>query len=528
MSEIKKWVKRSNCKDFNSYVEYCTGKTTKQFAEDQFKEYCCPQIPLIAEELLKIKGEQGFIAGVFDYDADGLCSAAETHLLFNKIGIKHSLTIPKRMSEGYGVSPAMVQRFENATVLFTVDNGISAFDAISEAKNKGMTVIVIDHHNGNGELPDADIIADPEELSKGWSYVHYCGAGLVYKLAQHMFPEDTEFLNQLSCFAGIATIADAVDVTGDNRNIIEKGLENLNKRNGTKGLNALLDLIEEKAGVNPYTVESIAFKLAPVINAPGRLNDLGGEQVLRCFFASETNAMKYAKALYDINEQRKELVKTAMENCTVQGNNISFIYDPTISEGICGIIAGQLSSTYHKPAYVMTKGVNGLVKGSARCEEGYNVFLSLQECAQDLAAFGGHNQAAGFSLKENTITDFLQDLDSCTTKLSEECTEYYDFEIDPADILPLYCEQNKIAIFGEGLKLPVVKLRTTVESPKTIGSTGTTFSCLMGNTKCIGFKMAEKYHELGSPKIMTIYATLNINWYKGRPNSQLQIFDMEL
>ena len=523
----KQWKKRNGCKDFDDYVLQATGRSIRQLYAERTKEYVCPGIDQVAAELLKAKEDGKKVVGVFDFDADGICSTAEMHLVLNKLGISHGLIVPKRLSEGYGLNPGMIDRMDGADVVVTVDNGITAHDAIAVAKDRGMQVIIMDHHNALGEVPDADIIVDAEEFPEGWTFTHYCGAGLVYKLAEYMFPKDDDFLDVLSCFAAIATVGDVVDVTADNHNIIARGLENINRRRCTPGLACLLNKIAENSNIDPFTVSDLAMTVVPLINAPGRLSDDGGEQVLRCLFASEKSAPAAAQKLCDINAERKQLVQTALDTLTPKGGHITFLYDESLKEGICGIIAGRYATSTHKPSYVMTKAEDGTIKGSARCEEGYNVFHDLSRCKEYLTKFGGHDCAAGFSFREEDLDKVFEILETSVEAPKNEGTEFYDLEVEPSDILPLYCEQNKIAIFGEGLRRPVLRMKAMVEDAKAVGKKQDVLLFKAANTKCIGFSLMEKYTALGRPSSVVLYGTLDINWFRKRPSAQITVLDIE-
>lgn len=523
----KKWKQKNNCKNFSEYVVSTTGRTMAQLLAENEKTYLCPNIDKVANALLEIRDSGKIIAGVFDFDADGICSTAEMHMLLSKLKIKHTLTVPKRLSEGYGISTQMVNRLSGADVILTVDNGITANEAVAAAKNQGKQVIIMDHHNAVGNIPNADIIVDAEEFPEGWTFSHYCGAGLVYKLAEYMFPNETDWLDTLSCFAAIATIGDVVDVTGDNRNIIRRGLNNINHRKCLPGLKALLDMIADANGIDPFTVNDIAMKVVPAVNAPGRLEDNGGEQVLQCFFSKEGTSTIAAQKICDTNDTRKQLVQEALDTLPPKGNNIAFLYDTSLKEGICGIIAGRFSSEKHKPSFVMTKCADGTLKGSARCEEGQNVFANLSKCSGLLTRFGGHDCAAGFALEEQNVDKLFEALEANTKLPQGEDIEFFDIDIAPGDVLPLFCDQNKIGVFGEGLKLPVLRMTAMVEDPKIIGKNQNTLSFKAANTKCIGFSLAEKYRELGSPASVVLYGTLDINWFRKRPSPQITLIDIE-
>ena len=523
---MAEWKKRGACTTFEEYVQEKTGTTSADIQASGSVTYICPQIPEIAE---KIRINTRPICVVADYDADGIGSAAILHSVFKKLGLEHQIIIPKRMKEGYGMNPSMVERIKPGSLVITIDNGISANEAIDRAYEAGMEVVIMDHHLASGVLPKAEIIADPEQIPDGWTFDGYCGAGLAFKLAEELFPKETEFLDTMSCFAAISTIADSVNVTGDNRNIILRGLKNINSspRRCLPGLSALLDVVKERDRVDVFGVTEIAFKVAPIINAPGRLDDDGGIRVLTCLFAG-SDAKEKAEAIYEENRVRISLVKEAIEEMEVRGSNISFVYDEKIREGICGIIAGKLAQESHKPAFVMTKAENGLIKGSARCEEDCNVFEMISGAGYLLAGYGGHQCAAGFSLQEQNLEELLRYLDSHVSKDAMEASNYYDLEAEPSQLTNMFLAMRKIDVFGAGLEKPVIKVTSEITDAKKIGADKThlTFK-VHGGTKTIAFGMAEAYFEMGEPNEMTVYGTLEVNWWKGTPYVQLQAVDIE-
>lgn len=554
------WMKRNDeVQDFVSYVVSKSGRTPSMLVEerDPDKEYHTGRLIDAAERLVKAKDEGRTVCGVFDYDADGLCSAAEAHLLLSKMGIRHTLTIPRRMTDGYGVNPDIIARLEEGAVLLTVDNGIAANDAIRAAKDKGMEVIILDHHNAHFkdgldveklvaennnvpkeewfDLPCADLIIDPEamlvsprtKLPDGWDYGHYCGAGLVFKLACILYEQEPDFIDDLSTFAAIATIGDSVDVTADNARIIEHGLSCINHGKGTEGLREILKLIKKEGDTSPYDTETIAYYLAPMINAPGRLEDEGGNFVLQCFFSTGAKARANAAKLKEYNEARKQHVEDAMENAAVLGKKIAFVYDETIPEGVCGIIAAKLCEKYHKPAFVMTMAENGKVKGSSRGNDGDSILTLLRSCEDTLTGFGGHDQAAGFSLMPDKVQDFRRALEKAAKNPVEDDVQYYDIDILPKDVHKLYVDQNHLGIFGQGLEVPVIKMTAMAANPQTMGADKTHLRFTMANTKCVAFGLAQKYEDLGKPLTMTIYGRVGINWFRGIPNAQIQVIDFE-
>ena len=175
-----------------------------------------------------------------DYDVDGICSVSQSVLMANKYGIDLRVRLPKRFSEGYGLSEKIIDEIDRG-IIITVDNGICSHSAIQKAKDKGLYVIITDHHlpmknkDGSDYLPNADIIFNPH-LGNTCEFKDYCGAGIVYKLIETINPLDTDFLNQMSVYAAFATIADCVPLVEDNRNIVIKGISNIKSSKITTGI----------------------------------------------------------------------------------------------------------------------------------------------------------------------------------------------------------------------------------------------------------------------------------------------------
>ena len=330
----KKWIKKGLCRNFAEYVVEQTGMTQEMILNSGKVKYSCPGITKAARYIVDAVQRNRHIEVVADYDADGIGSAAQIHMILKKLGaVNYRITIPKRMLDGYGINSRIIADIPDGSLVITIDNGISANEAIREAKRRGMTVVVLDHHLRNGELPPADLIVDPEDNPEGWTSPYYCGAGLTYKLAEDLFPYETNFLDHLSAFAAISTIADSVYVLGDNRNIITRGLRNLNSRTCPEGLQAILDYLAQEKNMEHIGIGEINFKIAPIVNAPGRLSDDGGKKILRAFFQHGNRAQEYAKEIYDINEERKELVAKAQEmvetgeagDCFLRKGNVIFL-----------------------------------------------------------------------------------------------------------------------------------------------------------------------------------------------------------
>ena len=535
--KTERWIKRGNCKNFAEYVLSVTGQKQEELLNTGKKQYACPGIPEAARMLKQAVAEGRHIEVVADYDADGIGSAAQIFLILRKLGAgKIRITIPKRMMDGYGINMRIITDIPDRAFVMTIDNGIAAVEPVAYAKEHGMTVVVLDHHLRNGDVPKADLVVDPEDNPEGWTYPHYCGAGLTYKLAEELFPGDTGFLDGLSCFAAISTIADSVDVTGDNRNIIIRGLKNMNARRCPEGLGAILDYLRDEKSMEHIGIGEIGYKIAPMVNAPGRLSDNGGIKILNAFFQRGTKAQEYAAEIYNINEERKNLVAKAQEmveeghgeGCFLRKEKIIFLYLPDFQEGLCGILAGKLSESDARPAFVMTKDSHGYIKGSARSQSGVDVFHILQAASDLMLKFGGHAQAAGFSFEEKNLDAVYEAMEGATPEPTQEGEGmYYDLETLPLSVPSIHTAMGQIGVYGTGFPEPVLKITGPVDDAKGIGESGEHLSFRMAGVRYIAFYLSDKYAALGCPSTLTVYGTVGTNWYKGRAYVQVNVIDFE-
>lgn len=522
------WQKRGKCTSFEAYLYERTGHHMDELLDSGSLAYLCHGMCEAANLIKRAVYEKRKLYVIVDYDADGIGSGAEIFMTLKKLGASNfQIIIPKRMKDGYGINIRMLEMIPDGSFILTIDNGIAAQPAIIEAKRRGMTIVILDHHQQNGQLPPADLIIDPEAIPEGWTFTHYCGAGLTYKLAEFLFPQDIAFLDQLSTFACISTIGDSVSVTGDNRNIILRGMRNLNARNCPEGLAAILDYLKENCKMEHISEYEIGFKIAPLLNAPGRLADEGGKFVLQSMFQKGAAAQKCAEKLYLINEKRRELVKDAQDRMVPKGEKIKFLYLPNFQEGLCGILAGHISEDTQLPTFVMTKASDGSVKGSARSNASTDIFVLLKNVSGMLSRYGGHPAAAGFSFDEKYLDPIYECLESGAPIPSQMNVKFYDLDTVIEELPQIYLSMQRIGIFGFGLPTPVLRIRAFIFEPKAIGIEKIHLSFKISGMKCIAFSLYEKYKDLGEPNYMTLYITLTTNWWKGQSSMQLNVLDFE-
>ena len=405
-----------------------------------------------AVEILREKIEQGKkIRIIGDYDIDGVQSVYILYSALKKSGAIVDYAIPDRIADGYGVNTRLIGAAseEGIDTILTCDNGIAALDAVKEAKELGMTVIITDHHEIPYEeteeggrsylLPEADAIVNPKQPGCPYPNKHLCGAAVAFKLVQVLYQavgkemsEAMEFLEN----AAFATVGDVMDLMGENRIIVKEGLKYLNKTSnyGIRALAARNQI--EMGSIKSY---HIGFVLGPCLNASGRLDT--AKRALKLLLAEdETEAAAGAADLYDLNASRKELTeqsviqaKEMVEQGTLKNDKVLVIYLPECHESLAGIIAGRIREQYNRPVFVLTKGEEG-VKGSGRSIEAYSMYEELVRCSGLLTKFGGHPMAAGLAMPEENVDCFRRQINENTSLTEEDLRPKVIIEIGRAHV----------------------------------------------------------------------------------------------
>lgn len=539
-----------------------TGKTETELLNDS-KYYDIPIADKIIKILDKAKQDNVFITVVGDYDADGVTSSTQWKLALKKKGIRHRIRLPKRHSEGYGLNEKIIDEIDDGIVL-TVDNGIAALDSIKKAKEKGLYVIIVDHHqpvikmiDGKPEkiLPDADIILDPHAIDGQADFKYYCGAGLTYKIIEKWFKDDKMFVKKMSSFAAIGTICDVMPLIDDNRKIVKAGLKAMLEKGGrTIGLLKLMKVFNLEQRI---TAEDIGFGIGPAINACGRLGDpvapKEADEALDLltfsgdFDTAEMMAGKIAgrnlKDGLSVNETRKKLVKLAenkanqiIEDNAMFGDAPIVINIPNTNEGIIGIVAGHLTEKYQVPSIVFTTSAKdpNVLKGSGRSVEGVDLKGLLDKCSKDLLGYGGHPMAAGLAVLEKKLDTFREHIQEEIGEFFVSEKEFtYDLEIQESDIEELIPELDKYGPYGEGNPQPVFLIRNYKLFPngtelfRISGADNEHVSFYGSCTKANAFWMYDKFVEMGEPKCLNLIGTLDVSFFGGKTTYGLKVIDME-
>lgn len=387
-----------------------------------------------------------------DYDVDGICS---TYILLKGIQVLGGCVdtvIPHRMKDGYGLNENLIEDAAKAGIdtIITCDNGIAAAPQICLAKEKGMTVVVTDHHEvpyeeAQGEkhyiLPPADAVVDPKQEECGYPYKQICGAVVAYKLIQLLFfkaglidaPVNVQaILQELLMFAALATVCDVMELKDENRIIVKKGLA-LMAEPANLGLKALISVngIEGKS-ISPYHA---GFILGPCMNATGRLDTAG--RALELFTCNDDKeAITIASDLKSLNESRKQMTEEGVrqairqvEESDLKEDRVLVVYLPECHESLAGIIAGKVREKFGKPVFVLTKGEEG-IKGSGRSIESYSMYEEMTAYKELFTKYGGHKMAAGLSLSgEEMIEKFRKALNENCHLTDEDFEEVVHIDV---------------------------------------------------------------------------------------------------
>ncbi len=358
-----------------------------------------------------------------DYDADGTTATALLTGVLRSLGFDTEWYIPNRFTEGYGLNEAALSelRSRGAAVVISVDCGIRSNEVVEFANKEGLDVIITDHHLPGPELPPAVAVVDPNREDDRYPFKGLAGVGLAYKLAEGLIQSSGggNLAEQLDLLA-VGTIADLAPLTGENRHLVAAGIEQLNAAT-RPGLRALSEFAGYKQGT--ISSSSVGFGLGPRINAAGRLAD--ARLAVELLLAKDGSAAwESAGKLDQLNRERQDLTIEAHERARTialesrQSEDLLVAADADFHEGVIGLAAGRLVEEFYRPALV-ARIEDDVLRGSARSIPEFHITEALQACSDLLLKFGGHAQAAGFSLLAKNHETFVSRLSElATNKLS--------------------------------------------------------------------------------------------------------------
>ena len=495
---MEKWVIAAKRADFNQigqqfHIDPVIARLIRNrdvIGEDKIREYLSGTVQELpspwlmkdmekAVDILEKKiSQKAKVRIIGDYDIDGVTS---TYILMKglaRIGADVDTYIPDRVADGYGIHAHLIERAETDRIdtIVTCDNGIAAAAEIQMAKDKGMTVIITDHHEvpyreEKGErqmvLPPADAILNPKQYDCPYPNKNLCGAVVAFKYITALYERfgvPAEELEDYYELAAIATVGDVMDLQGENRILVKEGLCRL-KNTKNQGLQELIRANSlEDAKITAY---HIGFVLGPCINASGRL-DTAARSLALLNAKTKEEAARLAGDLTALNQSRKALTEKGkeeairiIETTELKNDRVLVVYLPDCHESLAGIVAGRIRECYYKPVFVLTDAEDG-AKGSGRSIDGYHMYEELNKCKDILTKFGGHRLAAGLSLEKENIAEFRRRLNENCTLTEEEMKEKVTIDME----MPFLCvteelvkELELLEPFGKGNTKPIFAAR---------------------------------------------------------------------
>lgn len=442
--------------------------------EDLYDPMLMKDMDLLTDLLCVKITEQAKIRVIGDYDIDGVMSSYIFVTALKRCGADVSVQIPDRMKDGYGLNRHLIgqAKADGIDTILTCDNGIAAIDEIAYAEELGMTVLVTDHH----EIPYveedgvrvyrkvcADAVVNPHQKDCSYPYKNLCGAGVAWKVVCVLYrklgipqEEALDFLEN----AAFATVGDVMDLTDENRILVKEGLKRIHNTKNT-GMRALIS----QCGLKPEEISAyhFGFVLGPCINASGRL-ETAKLALSLLLEQDEKEAEQIARELVDLNERRKEMTASGVEEAKqlyeeygYEKDRVLVLYLPDVHESIAGIIAGRIRECYYRPVFVLTDAEDG-VKGSGRSIEDYSMYEQMCRCQELFTKFGGHPMAAGLSLPKENVELFRQRINELCTLSDKELIPKIRIDVPmPMDYvsMDLVREFALLEPFGKGNAKPV-------------------------------------------------------------------------
>ena len=491
-------------------------------------------------------GEKILVYG--DYDVDGTTAVSLVYSFLRRLTVNVDFYVPDRYEEGYGVSYKGIDwAADNGFgLIITLDCGIKANDKVSYAAEKGIDVIVCDHHLPENDLPPAVAVLDPKRADCSYPFDDLSGCGVGFKLVQAYSQKNGlpfENLIPLLDLLVVSISSDLVSVVGENRTLAHFGLKQLNE-NPRKGLQAMIHL----SGLDPghITIDDIVFKIGPRINAAGRMES--GRVAVELLTAEEDDvAARIGSEINRYNNERKsidrEITREALEmvqsgNC-LSARNATIVYNPSWHKGVVGIVASRLVEAFYRPTIVFTRS-NGYVTGSARSVHGFDLYDAIESCADLLENFGGHLYAAGLTLKEENLPEFCDRIEKfIEDNIREEMLTpviMIDARLDFSQITPKFFRILKqFQPFGPGNNAPVFLTENVYDNgnARKVGADGSHLKLELiqesqpyRSISAIAFNKSEHFEHIKSGNPIDICYSIVENYYRGIANLQLRIKDL--
>lgn len=465
--------------------------------------------------------------GIFgDYDCDGVTAVAQLVRYFRRKGVTPFVRLPHRVHDGYGLHNGIVQECidKKISLLITADTGVTSVKEIDDLQAHGIDVIVTDHHNVSDALPNAYAIIHPAHSDH--PLPHPSGSGVAFSLVHALEEGEWDDMYTDLALAMMGTVADLVELKGANRALTQLGLSAL-EHISSGPLAVMRDRCRQKD--MPFRSQDIAFRIAPRINAAGRMG--AADTALHAVL----DGGEALDAIDMLNEERKVITKDLLESVaetfsSTEAPAMLFSVSDTYPHGIVGLISGRLTEQFGKPSLVAhTDGTTCVA--SLRSPACYNIVDGLKRCSEHLLRYGGHAQAAGCTFEHKNIdalsAALLRDVEEHTEPEFLHPTLTADAEVSAQDITVAFCEGlQMLEPFGQGNAEPVFIVRNVaLQNIRSCGKEMNHLQCRIGGVQCIGFNMANLATESEKYDVL---ARININEWNGKKSAQLQIQDLRL
>ena len=469
-----------------------------------------------------------------DYDVDGTTSVSMLYDYFIKKTLEPIYYIPDRYKEGYGVSEESIAfaADQKVSLILTIDCGIKANDQIESANTKGIDVIICDHHIPDDSIPKAYSIINPNQKNCNYPFKGLCGCGIGFKLisAIEKKSEGPEEVNQYLDLVAIATIADQMPLINENRTIVHHGLKEFNN-NPRPGFHFFIRSINRKI------VESdIAFNIGPRINASGRMKS--GMISVKLMTENDTNAAyKTAQEIESINLLRRAKEKEVTEEAIKKTDPLKFtnvVYGSNWNKGVLGIVASRLVDKFYKPTIVLNLEEK-MYTGSARSIANFDIYDAIQSGKEYLDQYGGHKYAAGLSIKEENLKDFIDHFESYVKNAMNNKmftkTIGYDTEIDLSDINESNFKiLSRMSPFGQSNYRPIFRTNNCCGTGnlRLIGKEKTHIKFEISDSEdnkiqALGFNMSEHYEQINNKQHFDILYSISRNTFNNSSSLELTI-----
>lgn len=483
-----------------------------------------------------------------DYDVDGTTAVALVYSFLRRYSSNVDFYIPDRYEDGYGLSYRGIDwaKEHGFSLIITLDCGIKANEKVDYAASLGLDVIICDHHLPESTIPAAVAVLDPKREDDNYPFDDLSGCGVGFKLVQAYSREydiPFETLIPLLDLLVVSISADLVSMTGENRVLAHFGLKQLNE-NPRKGLQAIATLSKLEPG--HLSIDDIVFKIGPRINAAGRMES-GRLAVELLTSSDEHSAAVVGEKINDNNNERKsidrEITQEALEmvqsGAALSSSAATIVYNPNWNKGVVGIVASRLVEAFYKPTIVLTKS-NDFITGSARSVAGFDLYEAIDSCADLMENFGGHVYAAGLTLREENLPEFVRRIEEfISTRITQEMLTPFteiDARLEFSQITPKFFRLLKqFQPFGPGNTNPVFQTENVYDGGKgrKVGADGVHMKLDLIDEKqpfhqipAIAFNMSEYFDYIKAGNPFDICYSIVENYYRGNSTLQLRIKDI--